>query len=82
MRDPTAHGRATRARLRAAIAEANALSGVTINVPAGVFTLTVGAITISKPMTIVGAVGQPGPAATTIDGSAQGSRVQDRGDRA
>src|SRR4051812_43467728 len=40
--------------LRAAIAEGNALSGVTVNIPAGVFALTAGGLTISKPMTIVG----------------------------
>ena len=62
---------ATPCTLRAAVAEANALSGVTINVPAGVYTLTAGALTLSKPMTIVGAESQPGPAATTIDGSAK-----------
>src|SRR6185436_11221761 len=57
--------------LRAAIAEANALSGVTINVPAGTFTLSAGALNISKPMTIVGAKAQPGANATTIDGAAK-----------
>ena len=40
--------------LRAAVAAANATTGATINVPAGVYTLSLGALTISKPMTIVG----------------------------
>ena len=57
--------------LRAAIAEANALSGVTINVPAGTYSLSAGALTISKPMTIVGAQRQPGAQATTVDGGAK-----------
>ena len=57
--------------LRAAIAEANALSGVTIKVPAGVYNLTAGSLAITKPMTIVGAEAQPGPNATTIDGGAK-----------
>ena len=54
--------------LRAAIVEGNAQTGVTVNVPAGVYALTAGGLTISKPMTIVGAANQPGPTATTIDG--------------
>ena len=55
----------------AAIAEANALSGVTIVVPTGTYSLTAGALTISKPMSIVGAQRQPGAQSTTIDGGAK-----------
>ena len=57
--------------LRAAIAEANALSGVTIMVPTGTYSLTAGVLTISKPMSIVGAQRQPGALSTTIDGGAK-----------
>ncbi|HET9730839.1 MAG TPA: choice-of-anchor Q domain-containing protein, partial [Acidimicrobiia bacterium] len=60
--------------LRAAIAEANALTGVTITVPAGAYNLTAGTtLTISKPMTINGAEKQPGANATTIDAGAKSS---------
>ena len=57
--------------LRAAVAAANATTGATINVPAGLYSLSKGALTLSKPMTIVGAEKPPGPNATTIDGSAK-----------
>src|SRR4051812_47979492 len=57
--------------LRGAIAKANSTIGATIAVPAGVYVLTLGQLTISKPMTIVGAREQPGATATTIDGGAK-----------
>src|SRR5262249_6049932 len=72
--DATGSCTASKCTLRAAVAAANALSngGGTINVPAGVYNLTLGSLTISKPTTtIVGAKQQPGPAATTIDGGAK-----------
>jgi CSLREA domain-containing protein len=65
---PTA---ATPCTLRAAVAIANTSTGVTINVPAGTYTLSAGALNISKPMTIIGAERQPGASATTIDGAAK-----------
>jgi hypothetical protein len=65
---PTA---ATPCTLRAAVAIADTSTGVTINVPAGTYTLTANALNISKPMTIVGAEHQPGATATTIDGGAK-----------
>src|SRR5689334_1198980 len=57
--------------LRAAIAKANGTSGAMITVPAGVYALSLGQLTISKPMTIVGARQQPGATSTTIDGGAK-----------
>jgi CSLREA domain-containing protein len=57
--------------LRAAVAAANGGSGVEIDVNPGVYTLTGGALALSKPMTIIGARQQPGAAATTIDGGAK-----------
>jgi hypothetical protein len=59
--------------LRAAITAANGIAGGggTVSVPAGTYTLSSGALTISKSMTIVGARRQPGAAATTIDGAAK-----------
>ena len=56
--------------LRAALQEANALAGAdTINVPAGTYVLTAGALQIGSEVTIAGA----GAATTIVDGNASSS---------
>ncbi len=67
--------------LRAAVAEANATTGATIQVAPGDYLLNGGAgkdigdLQLSSPMTIIGAARPPGPGATTIRGA--GDRVFD-----
>jgi len=51
--------------LRAALDEANATTGATIQLPAGTFTLALGSLQVQTPVTIAGA----GASATTISGN-------------